>query len=263
MADNSGGTKVSPGPTTRKVSRSLVRDSGPARYRIGLIALDSDVATERDFHRMLPRDVMFYTTRVHHVNPVSVENLRKMGPRLAAAAGMLIPGQRLDAIAYSCTSGTAAIGYDEVAAQVRAGGRADVPVITPITAALAGFAALGVEAISLLTPHPEEVNQSSRRFFEAHGITVLDISSFCLEDDISVAEVPPLAIYEAALESCREDADALFISSTALRAAEVIEKTEQALGKPVLSAVQCLFWHALRLAGCDAKVEGFGRLMRL
>ena len=263
MADNSGGAKVSPGPTTRKVSRSLVRDSGPARHRIGLIALDSDVATERDFHCMLPRDVMFYTTRVHHVNPVSVENLRKMGPRLAAAAGMLIPGQRLDAIAYSCTSGTAAIGYDEVAAQVRAGGRADVPVITPITAALAGFAALGVEAISLLTPHPEEVNQSSRRFFEAHGITVLDISSFCLEDDISVAEVPPLAIYEAALESCREDADALFISSTALRAAEVIEKTEQALGKPVLSAVQCLFWHALRLAGCNTKVEGFGRLMRL
>ncbi len=255
--------KAAPGLATRKIVAAHPRDGGPARHRIGLIALDSDVATEQDLHRMLPDDVMFYTTRVHHVNPVSVANLRKMGPQLAAAAGMLVPGQRLDAIAYSCTSATAAIGYDEVAAQVRAGGRPDVPVVTPITAALAGFAILGVESISLLTPHPDGVNQSTRRFFEAHGITVSNIGSFCLDDDIAVAEVPPRAIHEAALEACHADADALFISSTALRAAEIVEAAERALGKPVLSAVQCLFWHALRLAGCDAKIEGFGRLMRL
>jgi maleate isomerase len=255
--------KAAPGLATRKIVAAHPRDSGPARHRIGLIALDSDVATEQDFHRMLPDDVMYYTTRVHHVNPVSVVNLRKMGPQLTAAAGMLVPGQRLDAIAYSCTSATAAIGYDEVAAQVRAGGRPDVPVVTPITAALAGLAILGVESISLLTPHPDGVNQSTRRFFEAHGITVSNIGSFCLDNDIAVAEVPPRAIHEAALEACHADADALFISSTALRAAEIVEAAERALGKPVLSAVQCLFWHALRLAGCDAKIEGFGRLMRL
>lgn len=249
------------GIATRKVVTTHSQDGGPSGYRIGLIALDSDIATERDFHHMLPRDVMFYTTRVHHVNPVSVANLRKMGPRLAAAAGMLIPGQRLDAIAYSCTSATAAIGYDEVAAQVRAGGRPDIPVVTPITAALAGFEALGVETISLLTPHPDDVNQSTRRFLEAHGITISNISSFCLDDDIAVAEVPPRAIHQAAIEACH--ADALFISSTALRAAEIVEEVERALGKPVLSAVQCLFWHALRLAGCEAKIEGYGRLLRI
>ena len=248
---------------TQEVSIAYQRDAGPARHRIGLIALDSDVATELDFHRMLPDDVIFYTTRVHHVNPVSVENLRKMGPQLAAATEKLIPNQRLDVIAYSCTSGTVAIGYDEVAAQVCAGGRENLPVVTPITGAVAGFEALGIETISLLTPHPDEVNQSTRRFFEAHGITVLNMSSFGHLDDIAVAQIPPHAIHEAALEACRADADALFISSTALRAAEIIEQTEHALDKPVLSSVQCLFWHSLRLSGCQARIEGFGRLMRI
>ena len=253
----------SAGPVTETLSVAYARDGGPARHRIGLIALDSDTATERDFHRMLPDDVMFYTSRVHHVNPVSVENLRKMGPQLAAATALLIPNQRLDVIAYSCTSGTAAIGYDEVAAEVRAGGRADVPVVTPITAALAGFEALGIETISLLTPHPDAVNQSTRRYFERHGIIVRNIASFCLDDDIAVAEIPSRAIFEAACETCRGDADALFISSTALRAAEIVEAAERALSRPVLSAVQCLFWHALRLAGCQARVTGYGRLLAM
>ena len=47
---------------TVKVSTRFELDAGPARHRIGLIALDSDVATERDFHAMLPPDVMFYTS---------------------------------------------------------------------------------------------------------------------------------------------------------------------------------------------------------
>ena len=248
--------------TTSPVSVTYQPDTGAARHRIGLIALDSDTATEADFHAMLPADVMFYTTRVHHMNPVSVENLRKMGPQLGDAAGKLIPNQPLDVIAYSCTSATAALGYEEVAAQVRSGGRADVPVVTPITAAIAACEAFGTKSLSLLTPHPDPVNQSSRRFFEAHGVQVLNMASFCLDDDIAIAEIPPDAIYDAALEACSEKADALFISSTALRAVEIIEQAEEALDKCVLSAVQCLFWEALRVSGYLAPLNGFGRLLR-
>lgn len=250
-------------PTTTKVAVPRQLDHGSARHRIGLIALDSDIATEADFHAMLPDNVMFYTTRIQHVNPVSVENLRKMGPQLAAATEKLLPRQRLDVIAYSCTSATAALGYEEVAAQVQAGGRAGVPVVTPITAAVAGCKTLGVKSISLLTPHPDPVNQSTCRFFETHGIEVINIASFCLDDDIAIAEIPPSAIYAAALESCVQKADGLFISSTALRAVEIIEQAEEALQKPILSAVQCLFWQSLRLSGYQPPIDGFGRLLEL
>ena len=212
---------------------------------------------------MLPDGVMFFATRVRHVNPISVRNLRRMGPELTEAAARLVPRQRLDVIAYSCTSGTAAIGHEAVAGQIRAGGRPGIPVVTPITAAIAALGELGVRTISLLTPHPDGVNQSTRRWFEAGGIRVTNIASFCLEDDVSVARVPPQAILAAARESDRRESEALFISSTALRAVEILEAAEESLQKPVLGAVQCLFWQALRVSGYREPVSGFGRLLRL
>ena len=248
-------------PTTVKVSTRFELDAGPARYRIGLIALDSDVATERDFHAMLPPDVMFYTSRIHCINPITVENLRRQGPMLRDAVNLLVPDHRLDAIAYSCTSGTVALGYEGVAREIGAAGRPGVPVVTPITSAIAGFAHLGIRRISLMTPYLDSVNQAMRAFIESHGIEVVNIGGFCMADDREMARIPPEAILDAALEVCDERADALFISCTALRAAEIVERAEAALGRPVLSAIQTLFWHSLREAGCSAPVPGFGRLL--
>ena len=53
-----------------------VLDAGPAPYKIGLIALSTDMVTERDFSLMLPPgdEVMYYTARVPNVCPVTVEN---------------------------------------------------------------------------------------------------------------------------------------------------------------------------------------------
>ena len=249
--------------TTQPLSFEYRPDEGPARYRIGLIALDSDVATERDFHNMMPDDAMYYTTRIQHFNPVTIENLRRMAGGLKAATERLIPNQRLGSIAYSCTSGTVAIGYESVAERIRAGGRPDTPVVTPITSAIAAFRKLGVESVSLLTPYVDSVNQAMRAYIEERGVTVRNIGSFCLDSDLDMAEVPPDAILQAALETCRQDVDALFISCTALRAVDIIERAEQALGKPVMSAIQTLFWQSLREAGCTTPVEGYGRLLRV
>ena len=246
---------------TVKVSTRFELDAGPDRYRIGLIALDSDVATERDFHAMLPPDVMFHTSRIHCVNPITVENLRRQGPQLRDAVKLLIPDQRLDAIAYSCTSGTVAIGYEGVAREIRAAGRPRIPVVTPITSAIAGFAHLGLRRISLLTPYLDSVNQAMRRFLESCGIEVVNIGGFCMDDDREMARIPPEAIFDAALEVCDERADALFISCTAIRAVEIIERAESALARPVLSSIQTLFWQSLREAGYAAPVHGFGRLL--
>ena len=52
------------------------------------------------------------------------------------------------------------------------------------------------------------------------------------------------------------------MSCTALRAAEAVEEIERALGKPVVTSNQAMFWQALRTAGCDLAVPGYGRLLR-
>lgn len=238
-------------------------DDGPARHKIGLIALSSDLVTERDFNLMMPPgdEAMYYTSRVHHYSPVTVENLRRMGPQLAEAASQILPTTPLDVIAYSCTSGTVSIGYDEVVAQIRKG-RADVEVVTPITAALAAFEKFGVKRISFMTPYTDDVNQTMVPFLEARGIEILNVAGFCQDDDQLMARLTPDVIHDAAVEITDPEADALFVSCTGIRTAETIDRIEQSLGKPAFCSNQCMVWQSLRLSGYDKPLEGFGRLFR-
>lgn len=236
----------------------------PAPHKIGLIALSSDMVTERDFSLMLPPggEVMYYTSRVPLTLPVTVENLRRMGPKLSEAASLILPTGKLDVIAYSCTSGSVSIGPAEVAVQVRKG-RPGVEVVTPITAATAAFETCNVKRISLLTPYTEEVTKTMVAYIEEQGVAVLNFAHFDLVDDQEMARLTPEGIHDAAVEIVHPDADAVFVSCTGIRTAETIKRLEESLGKPAFCSNQCMFWQALRLSGYEKPVAGFGRLLTL
>ncbi|MEM7224963.1 MAG: hypothetical protein AAF495_18440 [Pseudomonadota bacterium] len=234
----------------------------PAPHRIGLIALSSDMITERDFSLMAPPggEVMYYTSRVPLAIPVTVENLRLMGPKLAAAASLILPTSALEVIAYSCTSASVAIGADEVAAQIHKG-RPGVQVVTPISAAMAAFRACNVRRISLLTPYIEEVTKAMATFIENQGTEVLNCAHFDLVDDQDMARLTPDGIHDAAVEALHPDADAVFVSCTGIRTAETLARLEETLDRPAFCSNQCMFWQALRLSGSTEPVAGFGRLL--
>ena len=238
-------------------------DHGPGRHRIGLIALASDYVVERDFMNMRPSDdVVVFVSRVLNVNPCTVENLKTMGPRLSGAASLIVPDGRVDVIAYCCTSGTTAMGYDAVASSIQET-RIDVPVVTPITAGLLALEKFGAKRVAVLTPYVDDVNRALITYIENNGPRVTALTSFLMADDNQMAGIPPDTIFEAALEADRPDADALFISCTAIRAVDVIGKIEQALGKPVVCANQALFWQSLRVAGYTNPVSGYGELLSM
>ena len=249
---------------TETISINFNLESTNSRKYIGLIVLDTDETTERDFKMMSAGmdDLQYFTMRVKTVNPVTLDNLRNHGPQLAQASSLLLPDCNIDVIAYSCTSGTVAMGDEEVAAQIHAGSHKNVPVVTPITAAIQAFKTLGVTSISMLTPYLDPVNQAMRKFIEAAGVSVLNIRSFLIKSDVDIARIPISAIYQSAVETCSEDADALFISCTALRAAETVDKLESELQKPVLSSNQCMFWQAMCTVGFRYPITGFGILLR-
>ena len=58
-------------------------------------------------------------------------------------------------------------------------------------------------------------------------------------------------------------AQALLIPCTDFEAVDLIAPLERDLGTPVLTSNQATMWHALRLAGIQDGVPGFGRLMDL
>ncbi len=232
-----------------------------ARGRLGLVALATDVNSETDLRRMAPAGVEIFTNRVQNCNPTTVENLRAMAPDISRAAGGILPGDSLDVLLYACTSGTAVIGESEVIKLLQAG-RGKLPCTTPITAVMAALKCLSARRISILTPYIQSLNRELVALLNQRGIEVLNIHGFGIASDADMSGVSHASIVDAALAACHEDADLLFISCTALRAAEVIARLESKINKPVLSSNQAMLWHALQLLQRPLPVSDFGRLFK-
>lgn len=247
----------------RSVADAASFDTRPAVLRLGLITLATDLTSEGDFARICaPRGIAVHATRVAYQNPTTAGNLRAMQPRLAEAASLIAPGETLGAVAYSCTAASVLIGDDMVRQAVQHG-RPGVPCVTPIGAALAGLRRLGARRISVLAPYTEAVTLPVCEFFSGNGFELCSAACFGLDDDRQMARLSPRSLIEASAEICDPQADALFISCTALRACEVAAAIEERIGRPVITANQAMIWGALRAAGHVDPVDGFGRLFRL
>ncbi|SLN58132.1 Arylmalonate decarboxylase [Roseovarius albus] len=247
---------------TTSVRDDITLDSGPGTWRIGLIVLSNDYTVERDFMNMRPNsDVAIYATRIPFAPDCTVASLKAMAPSISEATQLLVPDGNLSTIAYACTSGSVVIGYDAISDRINTI-RPKATCITPITASLAALDCFAAQNLAVLTPYVDEVNAKIAAHLDQAGKTITAFSSFKIEDNEEMAALTSEAIFQAALKADRPEADALFISCTAIRAAEVAARIEQALGKPVVTANQAMFWQSLRAAGCDAKVQGFGTLLK-
>ncbi len=233
---------------------------GRETTRFGLIALATDHASENELPRMMPRDTVLYTTRVRFDGNCGVANLRSMESELAGAAALLLPGTPLHAIAFGCTSGTVAIGYDRVRATIQEQ-RPGVAVATPITGARKAFAALGVGRIAMLTPYPDDVNRLVAGYMGEAGIDVVAFATFGLQTDLEMTSVPPEAIERAVSQLDTGGAEAVFICCTALRSVSTIGALEERLGIPVVTSNQAMLWDMMGQAGYPEPVRGFGRLL--
>lgn len=232
----------------------------PAGRRIGVVALATDLTIERDLRRMLPPGVEIFTNRVLNANPLTLANLCAMRGDIARAAAGLLPGSGVDAVIYGCTSGAAAIGHQVIAQEIQKA-HPQAPVTTPLAALTAACTALQVTRLSIFTPYIAEINRTLAAQQTAAGLTVINIDGLGFDDDSEVANIAPADISRLAKQACRAQAQALFISCTALRASAVIAEIEEAIGKPVITSNQALAWHAVQLLGGGAPVSGFGRLL--
>ena len=225
-----------------------------------MIALATDLTSERDAARVLPANVAMHTTRVPFENPTTPASLRRLGGALTAAATLLVPEIELQAIIFSCTAASATIGDAEVTRAIHAG-RPAVPVVTPPDAACDAFAALGVRRVALVTPYLPETTEPMVAYFEGRGLEIVTAHCLGLADDRKMARIDRGTIEAAAAAADTAEAEAVFLSCTALPALGVIEAIEARLGKPVVSSNQASLWRALAHAGVCS--PGPGRLFAL
>ena len=230
--------------------------------KIGLLALSTDLTIEKDFNSIcnqLPLDV--FVNRIHNENPLTKENLLKMYDKIESITEKILPGEKINAVAYGCTSGTIAIGEDRVKEKIQLA-KPDCYVSTPITSAIKAFKLMKIKKISVFTPYPESVNQTINEYFSKKKIEVLSFGTFNLDLDSDFANIDPKYLYETLTKLEINGADALFISCTALPALEILEEVEKKIKKPVFSSNQTLIWDTIRSVGYKSPVEGYGKLLR-
>jgi maleate isomerase len=229
--------------------------------RVGVIALSTDFTIEQDYRRIchkLPLDI--FVNRIPFKNPCTHKNYLKMTNHLPEIVEEILPQQKIDTIAYGCTSGTIAIGKDRVESLIRKS-KPEAYVTTPITAALKAFKKLKINNIAVLAPYPRLVNETVFDYLESKLIKVDNFSSFNLENDADIAKVDPKHLINTIKSINYKNVDAVFVSCTALRILEVLEGAENIIKKPIISSNQAIIWDCIRSVGIKSSIAGFGKLL--
>ena len=136
----------------------------------------------------------------------------------------------------------------------------EAKITTPSTAAISALKKLNIKKVSIFTPYLKDLNDEVVEFFKKENFVVTSNSYFGIESDIDIGKVDQDYLYEVLSKIELNDAEALFISCTALPALSIIEKLEKKLNKIVLSSNQALIWDTLEKIGKSDSVKGFGKL---
>ena len=243
-----------------KVEPEFISKSNP---RVGLITLGSDFRIEKDFNNIVyGRDIDLYVNRIHCYNPLTNETLAKMADDITEVTQDILPDQKIDCIAYGCTSGTVAAGYDTIKLKVNLA-KPESKVTTPITAAVKAIDKLGIKKISIFTPYTKTINDSVAKYFKDQNIIINSLTYFDIESDLDIGKVDEDYLFDVLSKIDLEDSDALFVSCTALPVLSIIDKLEKKINKTVLSSNQTLIWDSLNQINYKKKIEGFGKLFKI
>ena len=230
------------------------------KARIGLIVPSPNVVVEPEFNAMKPDGVSVHATRVP-LAAGTIEGIKKMDEGIEETARLLVTAG-VNIIVLACTTGSLVkgVGWDQKLISTIERITA-IPATTTSTAVIHAFRELGISKVAVATPYSEELNQAEKEFFEAHGVTVVNMKGLGIVQAGGLRDLPPETTYKLAYEVNTPEADAVFISCTGLKTITVIEKLEENLHKHVFSSNTATMWDVLKRLGIHEQINGFGKLL--
>jgi arylmalonate decarboxylase len=228
---------------------------------IGLVVPNATNEVSPEGLKLYP-DVRFVARGVG-VKGLSAEGFQESWNAIVPAAEQLAAAG-VDAIMLMGTSLTFHRGFEaheRLVEQVRS--LTGLPVSTMSTALVDGLRQLGVTRVGVATAYSDEVNQRLHEFLVAHGIDVLALQGFGLVGFAAPGRKTPEDIMALASDVLGEAAaaESLVISCGGLRTLELIAPLEAEHGVAVVSSTPAAYWAAVRLAGLNSAVPGYGRLL--
>lgn len=236
-------------------------DGFGATARIGLVVLASDYTIDHEFREVfVDSDIDYFSARVANSPNITPQTLAAMKEKIAGTLSLILPEDKLDVVAYACTSASVVLGEQTVFSEIRKV-HPNAACTTPITAAFRAFDAMGAKRIAVLTPYTEDVNKTLSEYIVNAGYEVPVFGSFNEALDPVVARIDEASIVNAVNTLLQDtEVDMVFISCTSVRFMQSVVQLESSLGIPVTSSNHALAWHCLRLAGSRQQKPGLGRL---
>lgn len=228
------------------------------RLRLGMLLPSSNAVAEPEIAGMLPFGVSLHTTRLRLVGSAK-EDLLGMAANLSEASELLADA-RVDKIVFNCTAVSTFDPEMGESLQRQIEEATRIPATTTSAAIVAGLKAISAKKVVLITPYIEEINKREIEFLSHHGIEVVGQTGLGLVDGATMGSIEPGEWYRIVMANRQPDADAYFLSCTAIRVASVIESLESSLGKPVVTSNQAMTWHCLRTSGIQDELRGLGAL---
>tara|TARA_B100000686_G_scaffold320825_1_gene372877 strand:+ start:71 stop:856 length:786 start_codon:yes stop_codon:yes gene_type:complete len=231
------------------------------RARIGVITPFTNTNLEADLAILRSDGASYHVTRAGGYDIDEVPDSDQM--RQFALSGlddvlaMLVPA-RTDIILYGCTSATLSMGpeYDrEFCTMIEE--KIGVPAVTAAGAIVEALDDLGAGTIGFCSPYTEEINREAAAFLGAGGHQVIQ-SAYVGEDlgNDGQNALTPDRVLQLGLEANHNQADAVVMSCTDMRAVEVIEDLEARISKPVVTSNQAMIYIAIKRLGLPGRVPG-------
>lgn len=234
---------------------------------IGVIQTDEDNIDE-ELRGYLPEGVKLFSSFTPvgpQQEPIKYLTTLVESPDIEEAARRLIALEP-DSIAYVINSASfiRGPGYDEEISD-RIEKATGVPATTTSTAMVRALKALGIEKVAVGTPYGPEVNRVLEGFLANAGLEVVKMHGLDVPDSVGPGpcKVSPEDMASLVREIDSPEADALYLGCTSLRTANMIDRLEGEVDKPVVTANQATMWDALRIIGMEHRAPHLGELFRI
>ena len=228
---------------------------------LGLIVLQSDVTIEDEFRYYYQNQpVSLMVNRIPFENEVTAETLKQMEGHIDKTMSLFPLEAEFDSFGYGCTSGSLHIGGDKIANLISQA-RPSKSVSNPLRSALAAFEATDAKNIAYLGPYSEQVCGEMIDHFVKAGINVSASASYDEKEDRFVGRISPESIQRDAINLVNNNpqVDAVFVSCTNMKCAQIIPEIEKQTGKIALSSNLVLAWHMAKQIGLTLDADK-GRL---
>ena len=245
---------------------NLEPDGHGWRARLGVLTHDDSAISESELWTMAPDGVSLHTSRVFFADLATFAD--PPGPERAAELLARLP---LQGIIYAWTVGSYLLGTAgelELVRRVEQHSNG-IPVLMSAPAATAGFRSLEAERIALIHApfFTDDFDQKGVAYFQERGFEVVHVSHLMPPVEVphpnTGSAASPAEIYEWVRSHVPRSAQAVFIGGNALRAIGVIAALEEDIRRLVLTANQASLWYALRAAGAEVSLDGYGQLFQL